>query len=260
MEKIRKHNGDVMNSERTLEFGGEDVNPDIRRLQDVRDVIYDKNWFRDHPDFDLYYMYRDLALTREDKISIRNQGLRYDITIIPPKKLGEEFVKTAGHYHPLIEGTHYSYPEVYEVLEGTAHYLLQKREKDRIVDFIIIEATAGDKVIVPPNYGHVTINHSDKELKMANWVSRNFESIYDPYKKCGGAAYFELTNGKIIQNKNYNQIPEIRYLKPMDIPEIGLYKRENMYGLIKEPKKLSYFNHPQDYDWLCDDSIKLKAK
>ena len=37
-----------------------------------------------------------------------------------------------------------------------------------------------DKVLVPPGYGHITINRSNKTLKMANFVARNFSSLYDP--------------------------------------------------------------------------------
>jgi len=57
--------------------------------------------------------------------------------------MGIEFVKTAGHYHPLIEGTGYTYPEIYEVLSGVAHYLLQKSENLKITDVIIVKPRKG---------------------------------------------------------------------------------------------------------------------
>ena len=56
------------------------------------------------------------------------------------------------------------------------------REHDVSVDeVILVKTTRGDKVIVPPNCGHVTINPSEKTLRMANWVCRSFESLYEPY-------------------------------------------------------------------------------
>jgi len=233
-----------------LEFWGKSVNPDIRRLNDMKEVIYDSDWLKTANDRDLYYMYRDLAISNKDRSLMLEHGLRYDITVIPPSNLGMEFVKTAGHYHPLINGTKYTYPEIYEVLNGIAHYMLQKSENGDITDVVMIEAKEGDKVIVPPNYGHVTINPSNKELKMANWVSREFSSTYEPYQRCGGAAYFELTTGEIIQNNRYQDIPEIRYLKPSNMREIGLSKGKEMYGLIHDPEKLRYLNDPQDFDWI----------
>lgn len=235
-----------------LEFGGKRVKPDIRRLYDMKEVIYDDKWLDAASDIDLYYMYRDLAFSKGDHSLMLEHNLRYDITIIPPSNLGLEYVKTAGHYHPFIEGIKYTYPEVYEVLSGVAHYLLQKSEKNMVTDVIMIEAKEGDKVIVPPNYGHVTINPSNKELKMANWVSRNFSSIYDPYRNCRGAAYFELTNGSIIKNENYKNLPEIRHLKPTNLSQVGFYKNKEMYGLIRDVEKLTYLNNPQDYDWIWD--------
>lgn len=235
-----------------LEFAGKRVKPDIRKLKDMKDVIYDEKWLKTTEITDLYYMYRDLYYSNRDHSLIKENDLRYDITIIPPSKLGSEYVKTAGHYHPLIKRTDYTYPEVYEVLSGVAHYLLQKAENSNVTDVILVEAKEGDKVIVPPNYGHVTINPSNKELKMANWVSNQFLSIYDPYREFRGAAYFELSNGSLIKNENYENLPEIRQLKPTNIRELGYYKNKEMYGLIHDPEKLEYLNKPQDFEWIWD--------
>ncbi len=70
------------------------------------------------------------------------------------------------------------YPETYQVLEGVAHYLLQRGQNEESVDqVILVKATRGDKVIGPQNYGHVTINASERTLKMVNWVCRSFESL-----------------------------------------------------------------------------------
>lgn len=248
-------------SERVLEFGGHLVEPAVRKLSDMREVVHDIDWLKSAPDMDLYYMYRDLALSRHDRSVMLDNSLRYDITLIPPLKMGSEYVKTAGHYHPPVNDMGYTYPEVYEVLGGTAHYLLQKCEGGKISDVVLIEATEGDKVIIPPNYGHVTINPTNnKVLKMSNWVSREFSSIYDPYKKCGGAAYFELVGGRYVRNGRCDHAPDIRFLKPTNIAKVGFHKGKEMYGLIREVEKLSYLNKPQDYDWLWDMVLSNKNR
>ena len=240
-------------SKPTLEFGGNMVEPDVRKLSDMREVVYDVEWFNTAPDMDLYYMYRDLYLNERDHSAMLDNGLRYDITVIPPLKLGVEYVKTAGHYHPFVDKTRYSYPEVYEVLKGVAHYLMQKLEDGKIVDVIIVEAKEGDKVIIPPNYGHVTINPTNHiVLKMSNWVSRNFASNYEPIKKCSGAAYFELTDSRFIRNGHCGPAPEIRFLTPTNVSKVGFSKGKEMYGLIDDVEKLAYLNNPQDYEWLWD--------
>ena len=119
------------------------VKPDVRMLHDMDDVLYDRTMI-DAPDTELYYMYRDLALSKRDRDTILEHRLRYDITVIPPGMLGTEYVKTAGHDHPG------DYGELYEVLEGEAQYLLQKRDGEAVSDIIVVTACAGDKVIIPP--------------------------------------------------------------------------------------------------------------
>lgn len=237
---------------RDLRFGGEMSKPSVRKLDDMKDVIYDKKWLNSAGNPELYYMYRDLSLSVKDRQLILENKLRYDITVVPPCTLGAEYVKTAGHYHPSAPGTDLSYAEIYEVLEGEAHYLLQKQQNDGTVDVVLIKAERGDKAIIPPDYGHVTINPSNKELKMCNWVARDFSSIYGPIKKKGGAAYFELTTG-FVKNENYGDIPEMRFLKPANFPDVDLNKNREMYGLIrKDPKLLEFLTKPQDYEWLFE--------
>jgi len=230
-----------------LRFGDSIIEPDIRMLSDMKEVIYDQKWLKNAQDVELYYMYRDLALNDTDRGILRNKRLRYDITMIPPCKLGNEFVKTAGHYHPKVSGTDLSYTEIYEVLEGKAHYLLQKLEKDRITDVVLVKAEKGDKVVIPPDYGHITINPSEKELRMANFVSDKFSSVYEPIKENHGGAYFELIDGNFIKNENYEKLPELRFLKAKDLKDFGIGKSEWMYSLIEKPEKLRFLDRPQDF-------------
>ena len=231
-----------------LMFGERTFFPVVRKLEEMKEVVFDTRFLANaNLDMELYYMFRDVSKDREDEKKITAKGLRYDITIIPPNKLGVEFVKTAGHYHPLLPDSDVTYPEIYEVLEGEAHYILQRMEEaargtERITDVVVVKAEKGDKVIIPSNYGHVTINPSETTLKMANWVASAFSSIYEPVKRRGGAAYFELTNGKFIKNENYDDTPDIRFLKPSDtwIKETGLSKEVELYELLREPEKLEF--------------------
>lgn len=237
--------------ERVLEFGNVRLQPSIRTLFDMESVIYDRGWLKGADNLELYYMYRELSLSKNDAILMKEHGLRYDITIIPPRMLGCEYVKTAGHYHPHVPGTAVSYPEIYEVLSGEAHYLMQKPENNS-VDAVLIKAQSGDKVIIPPGYGHLTINASNKVLKMANWVARDFESIYEPVREKGGGMYFMLADG-IVKNLSYDNVPELRLLEPANIRELGLQKNREMYGLVRDIGKLRFLTEPQDYGWIFDD-------
>jgi glucose-6-phosphate isomerase len=226
-----------------LEFGGKRREPDIRRLSDMQEVIFDQSWLKDAKDFELYYMYRDLFLSRGDGEKLREQNLRYDITIIPPGMLGREYMKTAGHYHPLVPGGSVTYPELYEVLEGEAVYLLQSQD---LSDVVAINASAGDKVLVPPNYGHITINGSNKKLKMANFVAGDFSSLYGPFKEKAGGAYFFTKDGWI-KNERCPEAGELRRAEAPDsrsLARLGLTKGREMYPLLKEKGRLEFLTRP----------------
>ena len=235
-----------------LKFGERTFYPAVRILEELKEVVLDKNFLATADmDTELYYMFRAVSKDEEDERKIKEKGLRYDITIIPPNTLGLEFVKTAGHYHPFLPGSKMTYPELYEVLDGEAHYLLQRREQgrgtERITDVVVVKAKKGDKVLIPPNYGHVTINPSEATLKMANWVANAFSSIYESMKVKGGAAYFELTNGEFVKNARYGAVPDIRFLRPLDVEKelgLNLNKETEMYELIKQPETLAFLTNP----------------
>ena len=229
-----------------MEFSGKMLTPDVRRLCDMQEVILDQNWLVGAEDFELYYMYRDLSLSRADKEKLLQQDLRYDITVIPPNMLGCEYIKTAGHYHPLVPGGSVTYPELYEVLEGEALYLLQNLDHS---DVVVVYATAGDKVLVPPGYGHVTINRSNKTLKMSNFICRNFSSLYEPYRERAGAAYFFTKDGWI-KNKKYEQAGTLRRIDAPDsssLKKLGLTKEKEMYPLMREAGLLDYLVRPEEH-------------
>jgi glucose-6-phosphate isomerase len=234
-----------------LEYHGRTFTAGTRTVEQMKSVIYDKEWLT-HADLKktIYYMFRAVYREEHDIEIMTKFNVRYDITIIPPMTLGVEYVKTLGHFHPRIEGSELSYPEVYEVLEGQAQYLLQKGDQGNVVDTAVIEAEQGDVVIIPPNYGHVTINPSNHTLKMANWVETNFASAYTSIIAYNGAAYFKLTNGLWIQNENYHDIPELRFVTPEKIIET------DMYRLIRKPEKLRFLTNPsgfpQMFDWITE--------
>jgi glucose-6-phosphate isomerase len=174
--------------------------PEIRYLDDIKEILYDKKWARTAPNFKLYYVYR----------GIKKRGdLRYDVTVIPARMLGREFVKTKGNRNWK------GYQELYTVLEGEAMFLMQKIEGKIIKDVLAIKAKKGSWVIIPPDYLVVLINPSSKKtLKTGNWVSEKNKNIYEDVEKMKGACYF-FTKSGWIKNKNYKFIPKIRFEKPL---------------------------------------------
>jgi glucose-6-phosphate isomerase len=231
-----------------LVFGGdlEPVQPDIRTLEQARGVLW--NMTAAGPG-ELYYMYRGVS-RQADREMFERQRIRYDITVILPGTISGEYVKTVGHYHPAAEGTEVQYPEVYEVMSGKAHYLLQKPGADplTISDVVIVEASPGDKVLIPPGYGHVTMNPGDEPLVMANLIEREFRSVYEPFSASHGAAYYELLEKDMpvfVENEHYKEVAEPRLVEPRDLQEFGLVKGTPLYvAFVKRPEAFDYLVKP----------------
>lgn len=182
-----------------MEIDLKNLKPDIRRLDELRGLLYDKEWEKTAPNLELYYMYRMLK---------EKDGLRYDITVIPSKMLGSEFTKTKGHNHAGYYG------ELYTVLEGEGFYLMQKGDGDKIEDVYVVKAKKGESINIPAGYGHVTINPSDKELKMANWVKKEDKGNFSLFEKLHGACYYYTRQGWI-KNENYKLVPVLRFEEPL---------------------------------------------
>lgn len=223
--------------------GGREIHPHVRTLREMQSVVFDRDWLRT-ADLDqaLYLMYRDCVLP-EDRQAAQELEVRYDITVLLPVMLGREYNKTKGHYHSEYKPG-LCYPELYQVLEGEAHVLLQKRSEDTVSDVALVIAHEGEIVLVPPNYGHITINPTEKTLKMANWVSTKAQSFYEPFEAKGGGAYFELCDGQLIPNVRYGALPPLRVVSAREYPELELRHGQPIYKLIETPEHLRFLSYP----------------
>ena len=229
-----------------------------RTLADMKPVLKDKIEINSDPN---YFIYRDVR-QRIDEAKIKEAGLRYDMTVILPKMLGSEFNKTYGHYHPLKDGTDVTYPEVYEVISGTALYLLQRKGKsdEELEEVYLAEVKAGEKIIMPLNFGHITINPLSVPLVMSNWVAAEFSSEYELYEKNQGGGYYitksQITNHKsqinskytIVKNEHYQKLPKLIKARPKELHQLGLNFGKSMYLTgVKNINKLRYLTNPEDF-------------
>lgn len=196
----------------------------------------------------LYLMYRGTGL-KEDQRGIENAGLRYDITVVTPGTIGSEFIKTAGHYHPKVPGQPWTYPEIYQVLYGEAHFLLQRggEVSGEVEDFAVADFKAGDILMIPPYYGHVTTNPGEQPLVMANWIASEFQSVYEPVRLRKGLAFYDVEyKGESIfmPNDSYESHPKPTLVKRNSFPEIGLVAGESMYEAWKKGADLAFLRKP----------------
>ena len=178
--------------------------PDVRNLDEVRMVLADQAFAKTAENVELYHMYRKLKIENE---------LRYDVTVIPPRMFGNEFVKTKGHIHAGFYG------EVYMVLEGEGIYFAQLGDENNIEDVFAVHGKQGDVIIIPAGYGHVTINPSDKPLKTANWIAEHDKGNFSMFEKNQGACYYYTTEGWK-KNEHYKNVPPLRFEEPLkEVPK-----------------------------------------
>jgi glucose-6-phosphate isomerase len=241
----------------TLKFKAplENMVPSVRVFAEMQPVLMDKD-ARPNPDREeLYYMYRDVHMPEHEK-SIRDNKVRYDITVIPPAMVGKEFVKTVGHFHSRVPGEDYDYPEIYEVLHGQALFLIQKMDQEdpnKLRTVMAIKASKGEKVVYPPNYGHIIVNIGHEVLVTANWVSSEYTADYKSVADKHGMAYYVIKGTsdrqfEIVANKNYEAIPEMRFAQGHMNTSFGFMTDEPMYETgIRHPGRLEFLNNPHKF-------------
>ena len=220
-----------------------------RTVGEMRDVLADTADFSD--DTIVYRMY-DGVYRLQEKDIIKPTGIRYDLTLIYPGTIGSEYIKTLGHYHSVSDDQKYGYPELYEVLYGEVHFLVQKEgaKKGEIADAAVLIAGKGQRIIVPPEYGHVAVNQGPMPLVLANWIAEACTPNYGDIAQCGGAAIFEKeVNGtlEIVPNEKYSFVPPVRTIN-VDEYRIALFNMKSSVSLydliIKDPNCLDWLRYP----------------
>lgn len=254
-----------LDGEGRLRFRGglEPVAPAVRTAADLEPVLADgeagRAAFRPGgdgggigPAAGVYFMYRGVGFPAHRAL-FEAHGLRYDITVVRPGTLGAEYVKTFGHYHPLAPGQALAYPEVYEVLAGRGHFLLQEPAPAagggwRVSDAVLVEAGPGEKVVIPPGYGHVTINPGEGWLVIGNLVAIAFQALYEPFREARGAAYYELAGEGFRPNPRYGPVPPLRRLPPSVAPALGVRPGVPLYrAFLDGPERFRFLRDPRSW-------------
>lgn len=253
------------------------LQPDIKRVRDMEAVAYPAE---DDLDKIVYQVYKNIHKP-EDEGKIIVNGIRYDIAVIAPGNIGFQKNKTYGHYHPSIakvlnsitqknlrrivqdltsspnnidrlttqlysmlselKPTNDTFLELCQVIKGTALYLIQLVEGDTVKDVVEVKCKTGDLIIVPNNYGHVTINETNEAVITANWVANFFTPQYSEFTSKGGAAILYMASGDTAQNPKYrNNVQYARVAKPRDFHYPLTHLDKPIYKLIENPTQLGF--------------------
>ncbi len=230
--------------------------PAVRLIGDIKAVM--KNPNANTPRW-LYWMYRDVRLPEHEE-PIAAHGLRYDLTVFNPGVLcvdgqpkdGDEWNKAAGHYHPYT-ATGVTFPEVYQVVHGRGLFLLQFVEDvfalpPKVTRFVIVEAKAGDLLVIPPNCAHIAVIPGNEPMVTCNWVARAFDSQYTPIRLMRGAAYYIVKDGDGYaweRNPAYPHTPEPEVIPATELDHRGLPQSVPIYqAFFQDPEAFSFLVHP----------------
>lgn len=121
----------------------------VRRLHDL-----DQVWANPVPDADrLIYRYTSGLHLDGDGPAWAAANVIYSIVVFVPGVFGGEYVKSSGQYHPPTPPSGMATPEIYTVLSGVGHFLLQKASPpyEVIEDAVLVEVQAGESFVVPPD-------------------------------------------------------------------------------------------------------------
>lgn len=211
------------------------------------------------PDDETYYdVYRGIMWPKDTDL-FKKTNKRYDITAIMESPAEGECKKTSGHFHTCPPGGVLSYPEVYEVLLGTAMYILV-RVNDRpadmneliVEDIRLVTVEAGQTIIIPPGYGHAAINAGVGPMLFNNICTLENKSDYSIIKHFHGMPYYiTKKNGEVIPVKNANwtmQLPQPRMMRVRPNPDLGIIFNNPVYHeFIKRPEIFNFLENPSGH-------------
>jgi glucose-6-phosphate isomerase, archaeal len=145
-------------------------------------------------------------------------AMTFGLVLLPPLRIGAEFVKTHGHYHSSMPDAAIGYAEVYTHYFGTLYLYMQRRiegDPARLDNCTIYEMIPGCSILIPPGFAHILINPSEKPALMAGLYSVKAEHVYEPIQSMGGGAYHLLQEAgqeRFVPNMRYSLYPELERL------------------------------------------------
>ncbi len=161
---------------------------------------------------------------------IRGGVDKTNITIWETGLVGQEYIKTFGHYHVG------DISETYKIIQGEGVVLLQIRKKDdqgspvddEIESFFCLKVKPGDEVFIPSGTAHLVANTGKTWLVTSDDSPVDFNDVdpislpghadYEPIKNLRGFGFYLIEEDglKLIKNPKYKAVPEATWLTPQE--------------------------------------------
>lgn len=242
---VRETETDMLSFENGLTCGGYGR----KKASQMSNLLCD--YTEEFADTDVYDVYRDIVFEKDKPVFEKDQ-YRYDITVVLPGCIGNERKKTSGHFHCYNPEHTNTYAEVYEVLYGKALFVLQRAdnfenadEELDVKDVILVKVHEGQTLLVPPNYGHCSVNIGVGPMIFSNLAYVPCGIDYGPVQKRGGMPVFakeEDGTVRFVKNEAYKNLPNIHFAVPTENAKFGI-----KFG---KPVYQSYIETPEAFDFL----------
>ncbi len=156
-----------------------------------------------------------------------------NITVWEPGRVGQEYIKTYGHYHVG------DISETFRVLSGEGIAVVQKRvasvgggpKDDEIEEVYIVSVKPGDTLFMPSGWGHLVVNTGEGFLVRIDDSPVSFDKVdpvslpghadYEAVKRMQGFCYYVIeSNGKptLVKNPKYKKAPDTQIIEASSYP------------------------------------------
>lgn len=168
----------------------------------------------DVKDLEVYRIYDGIRKIQDKELW---NDIKYSIIILQSGQLNGRYFNTIGYYRSFAENG-YRYPEIFQLAEGYAEFLLQhpRENHEQVKDVVVIRMQKYDILVVPPSYGVTIINPSDKKSIISRIRASDAEELKEPYNTTKGGCYYRLAEGKWDYNPDYEEIPNLRLGEPQN--------------------------------------------
>lgn len=213
-----------------------------RRRSDLRPVALDPDAARGSAV--QYWMWNGVAAAADEE-RLRRRDIRYELTIMAERPLGAERPKTSGHRHVRPAPGRPIFPEVCQVLAGTAAFVLQDLgpgPSSTYAALVVVEA--GEWIALPPGLYHETVSLGGDPLIFADVIDRRAAAEYEALASARGFAHLVLSDGSTAPNPAYTKLPPLeRWTASTWSPGLA--------GSLYE----QYRDHPDAFGWLSEPEV-----
>ena len=211
------------------------------KKENLQDFVKNRIWETNEEKQEVYRLYQEVNKVEDKEFWT---DIQFDIIVMWPGSLGEEYSKTIGYQRSTAENG-FRFPEIYQMAEGYAEFFLQQpRERhEQIKEAIMIRAQKFDLIVIPPSYNVTIINPSEKKNVISRLRASDVEEMTEHYAKTKGECYYRLEEGKWEFNANYEEIPVLRLEEP-----------QNQWKSLKRgiPVYASYIYNPRRFRYLVE--------